>query len=149
MNKIFSCLLAVLLGLSCYAQSNDNPGSVKKSKKTARTSVSKKVPIYEVVEETAEFPGGEKAAVYWILSRIDFSKYAQQFDMQGRVIVKFVVEINGSISNVKVVRSLDKDLDEEVVRLVKKMPKWKPGRMNGVAVRSYYTLPVLFRIKNL
>ena len=104
--------------------------------------------IFVAVEQPAEFPGGQAALMKWLSQNIRYPEAAQQNDIQGRVIVKFVVEKDGSISQVTVARGVDKDLDREALRVVKKMPKWQPGKNNGVAVRSYFNLPVTFKLQN-
>lgn len=104
--------------------------------------------IFVAVEQPAEFPGGEVALMKWLSNNIRYPESAQQNDIQGRVIVKFVVEKDGSIGQVTIAKGVDKDLDREAIRVVKKMPKWQAGKNNGVAVRSYFTLPVIFRLQN-
>lgn len=104
--------------------------------------------IFVAVEQMAEFPGGQGALKKWLGQNIRYPEAAQQNDIQGRVIVKFVVEKDGSIGQVTVVKGVDKDLDREAIRVVKKMPKWQPGKNNGVAVRSYFNLPVTFKLQN-
>jgi len=104
--------------------------------------------IFVAVEQQAEFPGGQGALMKFLSNNIRYPESAQQNDIQGRVIVKFVVEKDGSIGNVTVVKGVDRDLDREAIRVVKKMPRWQPGKNNGVAVRSYFNLPVTFRLQN-
>ena len=103
--------------------------------------------IFQAVEQQAEFPGGTAALMKWLSSNIRYPEAAQQNDVQGRVIVKFVVEKDGSVSQAQIVKGVDKDLDKEALRVVNKMPKWQAGKNNGVAVRSYFTLPVQFRLQ--
>ena len=104
--------------------------------------------IFVAVEQQAEFPGGQGALMKFLSNNIRYPESAQQNDIQGRVIVKFVVEKDGSIGNVTVVKGVDRDLDREAIRVVKKMPRWQPGKNNGVAMRSYFNLPVTFRLQN-
>ena len=104
--------------------------------------------IFVAVEQHAEFPGGQAALMKWLSNNIRYPESAQQNDIQGRVIVKFVVEKDGSIGQATIAKGVDKDLDREAIRVVKKMPKWQPGKNNGVAVRSYFTLPVTFKLQN-
>lgn len=104
--------------------------------------------IFVAVEQMAEFPGGQAALMKWLSSNIRYPEAAQQNDIQGRVIVKFVVEKDGSIGQATILKGVDKDLDREALRVVKKMPKWQPGKNNGVAVRSYFNLPVTFKLQN-
>lgn len=104
--------------------------------------------IFVAVEQQAEFPGGQAALMKWLSNNIRYPESAQQNDIQGRVVVKFVVEKDGSIGQATIAKGVDKDLDREAIRVVKKMPKWQPGKNNGVAVRSYFNLPVTFRLQN-
>ena len=103
--------------------------------------------IFVAVEQQAEFPGGMPALMKWLSNNIRYPEAAQQNDVQGRVIVKFIVEKDGSVSQAQIVKGVDKDLDKEALRVVNKMPKWQAGKNNGVAVRSYFTLPVNFRLQ--
>ncbi|MCH5214682.1 MAG: energy transducer TonB [Muribaculaceae bacterium] len=102
--------------------------------------------IYESVDEPAEFPGGTAAINKWLWSNLRYPEAAQENGVQGRVIVRFVVEKDGSIANITVLKGVDKDLDSEAVRVVKRMPNWIPGRKNGEAVRSYYIMPITFSL---
>lgn len=104
--------------------------------------------IFVAVEQQAEFPGGQAALMKFLSSNIRYPETAQANDIQGRVIVKFVVEKDGSIGNVTIAKGVDKDLDREAIRVVKRMPKWQPGKNNGVPVRSYFTLPVTFKLQD-
>ena len=103
--------------------------------------------VFDVVEEMPSFPGGQGALMQYLASNIKYPVVAQENGVQGRVIVSFVVERDGSISDVKVARSVDPSLDREAQRVVKSMPKWKPGKQNGSAVRVKYTVPVVFRLQ--
>lgn len=103
--------------------------------------------IFVAVEQQAEFPGGMAALMKWLSNNIRYPEAAQQNDVQGRVVVKFVVEKDGSVSQAQIVKGVDKDLDKEALRVVNKMPKWQAGKNNGVAVRSYFTLPVSFKLQ--
>ena len=103
--------------------------------------------VFDVVEEMPSFPGGNAALMSYLNSNTKYPVVAQENGVQGRVIVSFVVERDGSISDVKVARSVDPSLDREAQRVVKSMPKWKPGKQNGSAVRVKYTVPVVFRLQ--
>ena len=103
--------------------------------------------VFVAVEQQAEFPGGMAALMKWLSNNIRYPEAAQQNDVQGRVVVKFIVEKDGSVSQAQIVKGVDKDLDKEALRVVNKMPKWQAGKNNGVAVRSYFTLPVQFRLQ--
>ena len=103
--------------------------------------------IFQAVEQQAEFPGGMPALMKWLGQNIRYPEAAQQNDVQGKVIVKFVVEKDGSVSGAQILKGVDKDLDKEALRVVSKMPKWQAGKNNGVSVRSYFTLPVNFKLQ--
>ena len=104
--------------------------------------------IFEIVEEAPEFPDGGMEGLNKYLSKsIKYPDIAADAGIQGRVIVQFVVERDGSPSDVKVVRGVDPALDKEAERVVKAMPKWKPGKQRGKAVRTKFTLPVQFRLQ--
>ena len=102
--------------------------------------------IYEVVEQNAEFPGGDAACYEWLGKNIKYPAIAQEQGIQGRVIVRFVVNKDGSIVDVEVLRSPDPSLSKEAERVVKAMPKWKPARQGNKNVRSRFNLPVNFRL---
>jgi len=103
--------------------------------------------IFEVVESMPEFPGGEQALMQYLTKNLKYPASAQDNNIQGRVIVTFVVNRDGSIVDPKIMKSLDAACDKEAVRVIKSMPKWKPGKQRGKAVRVKYTLPVLFRLQ--
>jgi protein TonB len=102
--------------------------------------------IFTFVEEYPEFPGGDKALREYILNNIKYPEVARTSGITGTVYVQFVVEKNGSISDVKVVRGIGGGCDEEAVRVVKSMPKWKPGKQRGMPVRVYFTLPIELKL---
>ncbi len=104
--------------------------------------------IFVAVEQQAEFPGGQAALMKWLNNNVHYPEAAQQNDIQGRVVVQFVVEKDGSVGAATILKGVDKDLDREALRVVKKMPRWQPGKNNGVPVRSYFRLPVQFRMQN-
>ena len=103
--------------------------------------------VFEVVEVMPTFPGGQQALFEWLSKNIKYPVVAEENGVQGRVIVTFVVERNGSITDVQVAKSVDPSLDKEAVRVVKAMPHWIPGKQNGSAVRVKFTLPVTFRLQ--
>ena len=103
--------------------------------------------VYDQVEEMPEFPGGMPAMIEFLQTNIKYPKDAIKQDVGGRVMVMFVVETDGSISNVRVARKVFPSLDKEAVRVVKAMPKWKPGKEKGRPVRVNFTLPVVFSTK--
>ena len=102
---------------------------------------------YDAVDEMPQFPGGPSALFEFLSKNIQYPKEAEDANLQGRVIVSFVVEKDGSVSNAKVVRPIDPLLDAEALRVVNSMPKWIPGKQNGEAFRVKYTIPVTFRVE--
>ena len=101
--------------------------------------------IFGAAEEMPSFPGGEKALMQYIKDNTYYPKEMCEGAAQGRVMVGFVINEDGSISDVKVLRNLTPELDEVAVKIVKVMPKWNPGKQNGKAVKTKYTVPVSFR----
>ena len=103
--------------------------------------------IFQVVEEMPEFPGGMAECMKWLSKNMKYPTISQENGVQGRVIVQFVVNRDGSIVDAVVARGVDPYLDKEALRVVGLMPKWKPGKQRGKAVRVKYTLPVMFRLQ--
>lgn len=103
--------------------------------------------VFDVVEEMPEFPGGQPALMQWLSEYLRYPSVAEENGIHGRVICTFVVERDGSITDVQVAKSIDPSLDKEAVRLLKMMPKWNPGKQNGSPVRVKYTVPITFRLK--
>lgn len=103
--------------------------------------------VFDVVEQMPSFPGGPAALMEWLSNNVKYPVVAQENGVQGRVVVSFVVERDGSITDVKVVRGVDPSLDKEASRVVKAMPRWIPGKQNGSAVRVKYNVPVAFRLQ--
>lgn len=100
--------------------------------------------VFQVVEDMPTFPGDINK---WLGKNVKYPVIAQENNIQGRVTVQFVIEKDGSITDVKVLRSVDPSLDKEAVRVVKAMPKWKPGKQRGKPVRVSYTVPINFRLQ--
>ena len=107
----------------------------------------KPVEIFRSVEQMPQFPGGDEALIKYLSSHINYPPMAAENNVQGRVVVQFVVDKTGMVSDVKVVRSVDKDLDREAVRVCKSLPRFVPGRQNGQPVSVWYTLPVTFKLQ--
>lgn len=101
--------------------------------------------VCEYYHENAQFPGGDKACQKWIQEHIKYPEGYTSNQPQGRVVVSFSVEKDGSIDSVKVFRSPDPLLSEEAIRVVKQMPKWKPARYKGEVIRTRYFLPIIFK----
>ena len=103
--------------------------------------------VFDVVEQMPSFPGGPSALFEYLSKNIKYPVVAEENGIQGRVIVTFVVERDGSITDVRIAKSVDPSLDKEAQRVVKSMPKWIPGKQNGSPVRVKYTVPVTFRLQ--
>lgn len=103
--------------------------------------------IFQVVEKMPSFPGGDAALFKFLGENVKYPVIAQENGVQGRVICQFVVNRDGSIVDIEVVRSVDRSLDAEAVRVIQSMPKWTPGKQRGKTVRVKYTLPVNFRLQ--
>ena len=103
--------------------------------------------IFTVVEQMPMFPGGDGALMGYLRDNIHYPTVAAENGVQGRVVVGFVVERDGSITDVNILRGVDPSLDREAMRVVKSMPKWTPGKQNGSAVRVKYQVPVSFRLQ--
>ena len=104
--------------------------------------------VYVIVEQMPEFPGGDKGYYQYIADNIKYPAKAREKGIKGLVYVNFIVEPDGSVSNIKVLRGIGGGCDEEAVRLVESMPKFKPGMQDGEAVRVSYTVPIFFRLED-
>ena len=105
------------------------------------------VDVYAIVEQMPEFPGGEVELFHYISKNIHYPQEAKEKGIQGRVFIGFVIEKDGSVSNVRNLRGVDSELDAEAMRVVESMPKWKPGMHNGEFVRVSYQIPIHFKLE--
>ena len=130
---------------------NDENGEVLKAKEALVTEPVKtkeeENKVFDVVEQMPSFPGGMAALMAYLQKSIKYPPVAEENGIQGRVVCTFVVERDGSVTDVKVAKSVDPSLDKEAVRVVSAMPRWIPGKQNGQSVRVKYTLPVTFRLQ--
>jgi len=130
---------------------NDESGEVLKAKEVIATEPVKpkeeENKVFDVVEQMPSYPGGNGALMQYLSSHIKYPVIAEENGIQGRVICTFVVERDGSITDVRIAKSVDPSLDKEAMRVVSSMPKWIPGKQNGSAVRVKFTLPVTFRLQ--
>jgi len=115
-----------------------------KAQTTKTDTAVKEEPIFIVVEEQPEFIGGEEARLKFLMDNLKYPREAKEANLYGKVIVSFVVEVDGSLSNIKILRSVHPLLDAEAIRVVKLMPNWKAGKQRGKAVRVQYHLPITF-----
>jgi TonB family protein len=109
-------------------------------------TVASKEPVYTVVEKMPTYPGGDDARTAFMVQNIKYPEQAKKNGIQGRVFVTFVIEADGSITDVKVLRGFDKSCDEEAVRVIKLMPKWNPGMQSGKTVRTQFNIPINFKL---
>ena len=129
---------------------DDANGEVLKAKEVIAQPEPPKVEetkVFDVVEQMPSFPGGPAALMSYLSQNTKYPVVAQENGVQGRVVVSFVVERDGSITDVRVVRSVDPSLDKEATRVVKSMPNWIPGKQNGSTVRVKYNVPVSFKLQ--
>ena len=131
MKKIFLLAFVVLLSTTLFGQTDG------KNEETIFTSA----------EVMPEYPGGEQAMMNYVATNVKYPQAAIDKNISGRVMVGFVVEKDGSITDVQVVKGIGGGCNEEAVRVVKAMPKWKPGKEKGKAVRVHYLLPITFKLK--
>ena len=113
---------------------------------TSTAQTKKNNMVYDVVEVMPQFPGGQTAMLKYIMENIKYPKQIMEEGIQGRVTVSFIVEKDGRVSNVRLLRSVQPSLDKEAIRVVKSMPKWTPGKQNGKPVRVRFNLPVMFKL---
>ena len=121
-----------------FRQQNPTPPNRQSSDKSK---------VYDVVEEMPQYPGGPSALFEYLSQNIKYPSVAEENGVQGRVLVTFVVERDGTITDVRVVKSVDPSLDKEAQRVVNSMPRWIPGKQNGSPVRVKYTVPVTFKLQ--
>lgn len=103
--------------------------------------------MYYDYEILPEFPGGINGLVQYLIANLKYPKKSQKKQIEGRVLLNFVVEKDGSVSNIRVVESVNEEMDNEAIRVVKKMPKWSPGLQDGEKVKVHFNLPVKFSLK--
>ena len=113
---------------------------------TSTAQTKKNNMVYDVVEVMPQYPGGQIAMLKYIMENIKYPKQIMEEGIQGRVTVSFIVEKDGRVSNVRLLRSVQPSLDKEAIRVVKSMPKWTPGKHNGKPVRVRFNLPVMFKL---
>jgi len=129
---------------------DDQNGEVVKAKEVIVQQEPPKVEenkIFDVVEQMPAFPGGDAALMKYLRDNIHYPTVAAENGVQGRVVVGFVVEKDGSVTDVNIMKGQDPSLDKEAMRVVKSMPKWIPGKQNGTTVRVKYQVPVTFRLQ--
>lgn len=151
-NYLIPCIEKKILIYNCisgkiYIEKDCEKMEVEETPKEKKEDKESEEKIYDIVEEMPKFPGGLSAISSFLSQNIKYPLAAAENGIEGRVIVGFVVETDGSISNVKVVRGVDPELDKEAIRVVSHMPKWIPGKQNGKSVRVNYSTSVTFRLQ--
>ena len=138
-------------GSTDFDQGTDDRNVVREYKNEVIVEEKKPEPekVVTAVEQMPQFPGGEAALMKYLSQNINYPQVAMENGIQGRVIVQFVVTKNGTVGEVKVIRSVDRDLDKEAIRLCKSLPKFIPGKMNGQEVNVWYTLPITFKLQGI
>lgn len=137
----------VTISIADVKGNDEEGGELIEDLKQIVTEAPEEEQVFDMVEQKPQFPGGDAEMMGWLSKNIRYPVIAQENGVQGVVVCQFVVGSDGSIRDVKVVRSLDASCDKEAVRVIMSMPKWIPGRQNGKAVSVRYTLPVRFRLQ--
>jgi periplasmic protein TonB len=138
-------ILIIALHFICGSTFAQEPVIVPKPKETVENQGPV---IYDVVDEPADFPGGSAALKKYIADNLKYPDTAKENGLEGKCYLQFIVSLDGHVSNVKLKKGVPNcpECDKEAIRIVKSMPKWTPGKINGKAVNSIYTLPVLFKL---
>jgi len=134
---LFTILILLTISIYDYAQNIDTTDTIKQDNE----------PIFLMPEEPAQYPGGDEALLKFLRKNIKYPKQAIKDQISGTVYVQFVVEKDGSISDVKVVRGIGGGCDEEAVRVITKMPNWIPAKQKGIPVRFFYVIPFAFLLQ--
>lgn len=147
---LFTATAAIaLLLVGCNANTKAETTAPDASDTATETAAPAPTPtdsVYEVAEVMPEFPGGTQALFKFISENLEYPQHAIDGQIEGRVVVQFVVEKTGKVGNIQVVRSIDKLLDQAAIDVVRALPAWKPGMQNGQPVNVRYTLPVSFKL---
>ena len=148
---LFAALASVsllLAGCNANPQQTETaaPDASDTATETAAPAPTPTDSVYEVAEVMPEFPGGTQALFKFISENLEYPQHAIDGQIEGRVVVQFVVENTGKVGNIQVVRSIDKLLDQAAIDVVRALPAWKPGMQNGQPVNVRYTLPVSFKL---
>jgi protein TonB len=132
-------LLFLLMGFSLFSQQ-----TVTINEDTMKVAIEPMPELFDVVEEEPEFPGGQKELHKFLIANLKYPEVAIDSNFQGKVYASFIVEADGSVTNITIKRGVHSSLNAEVIRLIGLMPKWKPGMVNGKGVRSRFILPINF-----
>jgi len=143
---LFASAALIISSMQIFAQNDTAKEGAKNNNKS--DSVTEQVaPVFTIVELMPVFPGGEKSMYKWLIENLKYPQIAREAGIQGTVYINFVIEKDGSISNVNCLRAIGGGCDEEAMRVVKSMPKWEPGKQKGEPARVYFNLPVKFILR--
>ena len=134
--QIAFLVLFLTIIINCYGQELAKPNDTTSGRE-----------VFIIVEEMPEFPGGEQARQKFLAQNIRYPSEAKEKNIEGTVYTSFIIEVDGTISNIQTIKGIGFGLDEEVVRVLKLMPVWRPGKQKGVPVRVKINLPVKFSLK--
>jgi protein TonB len=141
LQHLMAIVFALMLVLPAMAQNSKNPNPP-----TPKNQVQQKNGVYTLLEDQPAFPGGSKAFMNYISQNIKYPKIDMENNVQGRAVIQFVVERDGSLTEIKTVRAPSKAMGDEAIRVLKRSPKWKPGKVKGKPVRAMYIVPVNFAL---
>ena len=141
LQHLMAIVFALMLVFPVMAQNSKNTNPPK-----PKLQAQQKNGVYTVVDSQPVFPGGTKAMFNYLSKNVTYPKYDRENNIQGKAVVQFVVELDGRLTDVKAVRSTSTAMAEEAVRVFKNSPKWKPGKVNGKAVRAQFYVPVNFTL---
>ena len=140
-------LAAIILIYRINKQSNRQLNNELQPTNNKNTPAKNTENVYEVIEQMPQFPGGEQALLNYLSTNIRYPIIAQENGVQGKVIVRFVVNKSGEVENAVVLKAVDESLDAEALRVVNSLPDWIPGEQKGEKVSVYYTLPISFKLQ--
>ena len=138
-------ILFFLMPVLVFCQGTSQ-SSAKKPNKIKTVEAEKNADVYKVVGQMPEFPGGKDAMFQYLVDNMKFPDAARTKKIEGLVVVNFIVDEEGKLSNIKVIKSVSPELDREAMRMVKAMPQWKPGKHQGKEVKVNMNLPVKFKL---
>jgi TonB family protein len=142
----YTLLIPVVAALVFFSNTFKMQAEVTESKADSAIFLRSGKDIYSHVEIPPQFPGGDKALMEYIIANLVYPESAIKNKIEGRVIVRFVINSEGLVEDIAIQRSLDPACDREVIRLIENMPAWEPGKQSGKPVNVYYTLPILFKL---
>lgn len=147
-NHFFAVIFIALASQLCMIDLSFGQQSADSTAKQVTPLLDKGDKIYDMVDEMPQFTGGDEARIFFLSNNIKYPHKARQKGISGTVYVTFVVEKDGSLSDPKILRGIGEGCDEEVIRVIKLMPKWIPGKQQGEAVRVQFNMPIKFTLAN-